>query len=176
MNTGLIVQGEAFLAMKEQATMLVASKFLPKHIDTPEKAMAIALKGLELGIPMMQSFSQIYILDGKTASLTELQNYLIRKNCPQAVIDLVERTNEVCKISTTRPGQKPAEFVFTIEDAKKAELMANPSWRKYPRNMLFARCFSEMARTVYPDCIAGISYTPEELGREVNADGEVIDV
>ena len=67
-------------------------------------------------------------------------------------------------------------FEFSMEDAKRAELLANPSWKKYPKNMLFARCFSDMARTLFPDAIGGISYTPEELGAVVDIDGQVIDV
>jgi hypothetical protein len=32
-----------------------------------------------------------------------------------------------------------------------------------------------MARSLFPDAISGISYTPEELGAEVNELGEVVD-
>lgn len=42
--------------------------------------------------------------------------------------------------------------------------------------MLWARCITIIGRTVFPDCLSGISYTPEELGAEVNEDGEIISI
>lgn len=175
-HTQLVVQGSTYEAMKEQAITLVKSGFLPTSIKTPEAAMAIAIKGVEVGMPMMQSFSHINVIGGKPCISAEGMNFLIKKNCPAAKIDIVKRDHESCKISASRPGSTVTVFEFTMEDAKRAELLANPSWKKYPKNMLFARCFSDMARTLFPDCIGGISYTPEELGAQVDGDGQVIDI
>lgn len=176
MNNSLIVQGSSYEALKEQCSALVKSKFLPSSITTPEQALAIAIKGIECGMPMMQSFSHINVIQGKPTISAEGMNFLIRKNCPDARIDIIERSAERCKIRAARPNAMPCEFEFSMEDAKKAQLLANPSWQKYPRNMLFARCMSDMARTMFPDCIGGISYTPEELGAVVDGDGQVIEV
>lgn len=170
----LVVQGSTYDAMKEQCVALVKSGFLPASIKGPEQALAVAIKGIEVGMPMMQSFSHINIINGKPTISAEGMNFLIRKNCPEAKIDILERTHEICKIRASRPNSMPCEFSFSVEDAKKAKLLANPSWEKYPRNMLFARCMSDLARTMFPDCIGGISYTPEELGANVNIDGEVV--
>lgn len=172
--SALVVTGETYLTMKDQADLLVKSGFLPPSIKTAEQAMAIAIKGIEVGLPMMQSFSHINIISGKPTISAEGMNFLIRKNCPQATINIIQRDSEACKIKAARPNSEPCEFVFTMEDAKKAQLLANPSWQKYPKNMLFARCFSDMARTLFPDCIGGISYTPEELGAVVDIDGAII--
>lgn len=171
-----MVQGEMYATMKDQVVALVKSGFLPKVIDTPEKAMAIAIKGVEVGLPMMQSFAQINIIEGKPTISAEGMNFLIRKNCPKAKIDILERSALKCKIRAERPGHTPVEFEFSIEDAKKAELMASKAWQKYPKNMMFARCISDAARTIFPDCIGGISHTPEELGADVDQNGEVIAV
>jgi len=46
--------------------------------------------------------------------------------------------------------------------AKKAELLGNAMWRKYPRAMLRSRVASEGIRTVYPGVLCGM-YTPEEV-------------
>jgi len=175
MSTELVISGTKFESMKEQAEILVKSGFLPSTVKTPEQAMAIAIKGVEVGFPMMQSFGHINIITGKPAISAEGMNYLIRKNCPDAKIDILERSIERCRIRATRPNHEPCEFEFSMEDAKRAELLANPSWKKYPKNMLFARCFSDMAKTVFADCIGGVSYTPEELGAEVDIDGVMIE-
>jgi hypothetical protein len=174
MNSSLVITGVTYETMKDQAEILIKSGLLPASIKTPEQAMAIAIKGVEVGLPMMQSFSHINVIGGKPAISAEGMNFLIRKNCPTAKLDVLERTTEKCRIRASRPNCEPTEFEFSMDDAKRAELLANKSWQKYPRNMLFARCLSDVARTMFPDCIGGISYTPEELGATVDADGLVV--
>ena len=57
-----------------------------------------------------------------------------------------------------------------------AGLDSNTNWRKYPRNMLFARAISNGARWYCPDLFGGSPvYTPDELGAEVDGEtGEVL--
>lgn len=49
-------------------------------------------------------------------------------------------------------------------------------WQSYTEALCFARALSEAARIATPDALFGIGYTPEELGAEVDASGEVISV
>lgn len=162
--------------MKQQTTELIKSGFLPPSIKTPEQACAVILKGRELGLPPMQSLSHINIIGGKATMSAELMLSMILKNHPKTKISYPVRSAERCELKVTREGNEPSTFIFTIEDAKRAGLMANPSWTKYPRQMLHARCVSEMARSIFPDALSGVSHTPEELGREVNEQGEIIDI
>ncbi len=167
MSRDLIIQGNTFLSMKEQVDILVKSGFLPSSIKTAEQALAVAIKGVEVGMPLMQSFSHINIIEGRPTISAEGMNYLIRKNCPKAILNIVEMSAQRCAIKAARPGQDELVYEFSIEDAKKALLLANPAWQKYPKNMLFARCLANVGRTMFADCLGGISYTPEELGVEV---------
>lgn len=149
--------------MKEQASMLVKTKFLPPAIDTPEKAIAIMMKGRELGMPPMQAFSHINIIQGKPTLSAEGMLAQIFKHHPQTRLKYLKNDDEACAIEVTRPGNEPSQFSFTYEDAKKARLTGKDNWDKYRRSMLRSRCISEMARALFPDALQGCSYTPEEV-------------
>ena len=153
---------------------LVKSEFLPKNIDTPQKAAAIALKGNELGIPLMHSFSHIHIIKRTPACSAELQLGLLRRG--GVTWEFAENTDETATIIFSRPGFQPYTSSFTMEEASRAGLTSNPTWKQYPKAMLRARAISAGARVIGPDLIGGMSYTPEELGATVNMEtGEVIE-
>jgi hypothetical protein len=172
----VLPSGSVWNVMKSQAAELIKSNFLPGHIKTPEQAMMIILKGRECGVPPIQSLSQIAVIQGKPTQSAELMLAMILAKFPKTKLSYPERSNKICTIKVQRPGCDWSVFTYTIEDAEAAGLLNKDSWRKYPRAMLHARCVSEMARSIYPDAISGISYTPEELGAEVTDEGEVIEV
>ena len=74
-----------------------------------------------------------------------------------------------------KDAPEPQRLSYTIEQAEQADLL-KPSrsgkltaWQKMPKQMLCARCKSELARLEYPDLLAGL-YTPEEL-RDAKGNG-----
>lgn len=175
-NLPAIPSTQEFQTMKELGQMAIKSGFLPVSIKTPEQAVVIIMKGRELGIPPMQAFSGINVIQGKPAVSPELMLALIYKNVPGAVINFVKTDNTTCVIQAKRPGGAFNEFAFTIDDARKAGLLDKPTWKAFPAAMLRARCISAMARALFPDAIAGCSYTPEELGAETDDEGNVVAV
>ena len=64
-----------------------------------------------------------------------------------------------------------------MDDAKAAGLTSKDNWKKYPRNMLFARAISNGQKWYAPDVYNGVTvYTPDEMGANVDGDGNIIDV
>ena len=59
--------------------VLVRSGFLPDAVKTKEQAAAIILKGNELGIPAMQSFSHLHVIKGKPTCSSELMLALLAR-------------------------------------------------------------------------------------------------
>lgn len=182
MTTGMIPfeqmlpASQGWATLKQQASELIRSNFLPAGIKTPEQAVAIILKGRELGIPPMQALSHIHVINGKPTMSAELMLAQIMRLHPKTKISYPKRTSEVCEVKVQRDGSDASVFSFSMADAQAAGLLNNPTWKKYPRAMLHARCVSEMARSLFPDAISGVSYTPEEMGATVSEDGEVIEV
>jgi hypothetical protein len=161
--------------MKDQAALLIESGFLPSSIRKPAQAIAIMLKGREMGIPPMQAFAHIHIINGKPCISAELMMALIFKHVPGARIHIQETTADICRIAVNRPGHPATMFTFSMEDARKADLLGKSVWKQYTRAMLRSRCVSEMARAVFPDALMGCSYTPEEMGAPVDDDGNVVE-
>ena len=160
--------------VREQAEMLVKTGFLPQTIKTPEQAVAIMMKGRELGVPPMYALSNIAVISGKPACTAELMLALLYRDHGDAALQVVETSATRCVAAYKRRGWKEAQtFAFTIEDAKTAGLQGG-NWAKYPAAMLRARCISAIARMAFPDSIGGM-YTAEELGARVDGEtGEIL--
>lgn len=167
---------QEFQTMKDLGNMAVKSGFLPTSIKTPEQAIIIMLKGRELGIPPMQAFSSIAVVNGKPTMSAELMLSMIYKNVSGAIVDFAKTDNNECVIEAKRPNGKKTKFTFSMEDAKRANLTGKGPWVTYPSAMLRARCISAMARAMFPDALSGVVYTPEELGAQVDEDLNIIDV
>jgi hypothetical protein len=160
-------------AMRQQAKALVMSGFLPKAVNTPEKAIAIMQTGKELGIGPMQALRTIHIIEGKPAMAAELIAGLVLSRIKGAILEPTKSTDTECIVVAQRPGGKPREFKFTIEDAKRAGLVGKQNWKGYPRAMLRSRAITEAARAMFPDATMGM-YDPDELGAVTSETGEVI--
>jgi len=166
--------GNEWGTITQMAEVLVPSGMLPAHIKTPAAAAAIILKGRELGIPPMQALSGIAVIQGKPVAGSELMLAILYRDHGDGCLWFTETTETACRVSYARRGwPERKEYAFTIEDAKRAGLLTNATWTKYPAAMLRARAISAVARMAFPDSIGGM-YTPEELGAMVTitADGE----
>lgn len=137
--------------------------FVPKAMQgKPEHVLACVLYGRELGLGPMQALNSIHVIEGRAAASPELMRALVASAGHR--IDITENTNEACTMKGIRVDTGAEATVrWTVEDAKLAGLTGKDNWRKYPRAMLAARCTSELCRLLFPDVIAGLSYTPEEI-------------
>jgi hypothetical protein len=127
-----------------------------------EAVLACVLYGAELGLGPMQSLNSIHVIEGRTAMSPELMRAMVARHGHR--IDVIENSNDVCEVKGTRADTGSTATVrWTIDDAKMAGLAGKNNWKTYPRAMLLARATSELCRIVFPDVIAGLSYTPEEV-------------
>lgn len=137
--------------------------FVPKGLQgKPESVLACVLYGAELGLGPMQSLNSIHVIEGRTAMSPELMRAMVARHGHR--IDVIENSNTVCEVKGIRADTGSTATVrWTMEDARMAGLVGKNNWKTYPRAMLLARATSELCRIVFPDIIAGLSYTPEEV-------------
>ena len=185
MSTDLTVStDDQWKLLQRQCSAFVASGFLPDHItrgckdrnEAIARAVTIAIKGRELGVPPMQAFTSITVIKGKPCLSAELMLALVYQRIKGAKVTFKETTAENATVVMQRPDGEPQTFSFTIDDAKRAGLLNGGAWSKYPQAMLRARVISAGARAVFPDAIMGC-YIPEEMGEEnVELDTEIHEV
>jgi hypothetical protein len=149
----------------EHAKIGFKSKYLPKHIENEDQAIAIALAGHELGIPPMTAFRAIYFFDGRIVLSSQLLVVLARRRVPGFNIDFVKTNETGCWLLVSRPGMtEPAKIAFTIDDAARAGLTGKNNWKNYPAAMCIARA-----------CAMGVHAVAPEAGVGVGVHEEVVD-
>lgn len=160
----------------ELAQMLATSQLLPQHLQKrPENVIAIGIAARSIDVPLWQAIQGMQVINGKVGMSADLHRALIlREGHTFRVMESTEKVAHVVGIRADDPERFEHHATFTIADAMTAGIANGVSWKKYPKAMLVARATTLLARNAFSDVIAGMSYTPEELGAEVDEDGTVI--
>lgn len=161
-----------FTIMKEQATMLVKTGFLPTAVNTPEKAIAIILTGRELGIGTMAALNSIAVIQNKPTVSPQLMLALIERSGQLADIR-IDSGKEGVTCTMKRKGRSPHSETFGPKEAQAMGLANKDNYKKQAETMYRWRAVASCARVVFPDVILGL-YTPDEMGADVNNDGELL--
>jgi hypothetical protein len=145
------------------------SVFLAKAGDACPKAFqgkpamvgAVIMFGQELGLTPMVAVRSVCVISGTMTLKAELMLTLALQRGVSA--DWPENTNEAATLVLSRGGRTFSPVRFTLEDAKRAELLSNATWKKYPGNMLRARAITNAIRMHCPDVLGPCIYSEEEM-------------
>jgi len=162
-----IFSEEGYSATLKIAEALVKSGMLPRGIDNPFKAFAIIQKGREIGVGPMRALTGIALIEGKPTVSPELK--LEQFKGRGGHVRWVKSDNTVAHLWLKAPNGDEHEEIVTLEDMQRAGVASKDNWRKYPKSMLRARCVGFGLRALGE---GDGSYTPDELGAEVNESGE----
>ena len=174
-DNALVPMGEMGLSdtMRLGETLATSGYFS----DAKEAAQAVVkiLAGREMGFGPISAMTGISIIKGKVSVGANLMAAAIKRD-PRYDYRVAALTDERCEIAFFEDGQELGRSTFTKADAEAASLM-NETWRKFTRNMLFARAMSNGAKWHCPDACGGAPvYTPDEFGAPVDGEGNVITV
>ena len=152
--------------IERQADVLVKSGMLPPSVKTPAAAVAIMVLGRELGFERMQSFRLIDVINGKPTLNSGGMAAIVQDYCTRhgGYLRVVESTDQRAVVEFKRAEwPEPHRFTFSIDDARRAELLGKSTWKQYPQNMLYARAVANACRMGFPDVVAARIYAPAEL-------------
>lgn len=129
-------------------------------IKSPEMAMTLMFQAQAEGIHPCKAMQEYHVINGKP-SLSS-QAMLARFQLAGGVAKWVKRTATEATLHVSHKQGGELEVTWNIDRAKRAGLLGNPSWTKYPEAMLSARCISEAIRSVFPACLGGMYSIEEE--------------
>ena len=130
-------------------------------IQTPAQALALGLLCQAEGRHPAEAARDYHIINGKPSLKSEAM--LARFQQAGGKVDWHEYTHEAVSGTFTHPQGGSLKVSWTMQDATRAGLTGNPTWKKFPRQMLKARCISEAVRGIFPGVLSGL-YAPEEVG------------
>lgn len=153
----------------QETRALVESLLKTKHYQRlgPEGIFAIIQKAKATNINPLDALNGgMYYVQGKVEMSAFMMNQLIRQ-AGHSISKDKQSDDTVCILHGKRTDTADTwTEIFSINDAKRAGIYREGTgWTKYPRNMLFARALSNLARMLFPDVIRGC-YVEGEIGAE----------
>jgi len=154
-NTSIV---NTFADMERLANAIAKSRMF--GLTTPEAALTLMAIANAEGRPAAIAAIDYHIINNKPCLKADAM--LARFQQAGGKVEWHDYSDERAEATFTHPAGGSIKLSWDLDRAKRAEVMGNPTWKKYPRAMLRARTISEGIRTVYPGILNGM-YTPEEI-------------
>lgn len=154
------------------AQALAESGLLPGQYRRQPANLLWALEYAEmLGLHPMAAVTGVFVIEGKPSASAALISALVRRAGHRLRVT-GDDTHAVAEIVRADDPDFTFRSEWTLDRAKTAGLLGKGTWAKYPAAMLKARAITEVARDACEDALSGLHYTAEELGAEVNEEGQ----
>jgi hypothetical protein len=154
---------------------LAASGLLPAQYRQQPANLLYAVEFADsLGLHPMVAITGVHVIEGRPSASSALISALVRRAGHKLRVK-GDASRAVAQIVRADDPSFTFEVAFALDDAERAGLLKKAVWKNYPASMLKARAISAVARDACEEALFGIHYTPEELGAEVDADGEPIE-
>jgi hypothetical protein len=172
------------------AQLLADADLLPRQfVGKPANVLYAVEYGRTLGISPVAAITGIHVIEGKPSASSGLIGALVRQAGHKLRVKSDGMTWATAQIVRADDPDFTYECTWNLQRAEQAGLLqikdgkpfardrnGKPAtWEKYTAAMLKARAITEVARDACEDVLFGLHYTPEELGAQVNADGEPVD-
>ena len=150
----------------EFSEVLSKSGLVPDAYRGKPSNILVAIQwGYEIGLPPMQSLSNINIINGR-ATLWGDGLVAVCKKHPDyyGMKEWLEGDTAFCSVKRkVKDTVEETIREFSLEDATKAGLMNKSNWKGYPKRMLAQRARGFALRDAFPDAIKGIITTEEAI-------------
>lgn len=153
---------------------LAASGLLPAQYRQQPANLLYAVEFADsLGLHPMVAITGVHVIEGKPSASSALISALVRRAGHKLRVR-GDATRAVAQVIRADDPEYVFEVVFTMDDADRAGLLGKKVWKQYPASMLKARAISAVARDACEEALFGVHYTPEELGADVDDEGNPV--
>ncbi|MGP6175389.1 hypothetical protein [Corynebacterium sp. A21] len=171
MSTEIARTQDSLTEMVNWSQNMAMGDMLPKQYrGKPANLMFAAEYADSLGISRIHALTSIHVIEGKPSASSDLMAAMVRKAGHKLRVWDDGDTAHAHLIRHDDPDFT-FEATFSMADAKAAKLENKDNWKKYGPSMRLARAISKVVRMGAQDVMAGNIYTPEELGADVDAEG-----
>ncbi|KOX10191.1 hypothetical protein [Nocardiopsis sp. NRRL B-16309] len=178
--TEIAIRAEDSLADRiYYAQTLAKSGMLPKQYrQSPENVLYAIEYGRGLGLDPIRAMNSVHVIEGRPSPSSGLIGAMVRKAGHRLRVR-VERGQSgpvaIAQIIRSDDPEWTFESQWDMDRARRAGVAGKQVWKSYPEAMLKARAITEVAREACEEALLGFSHSAEELGAEVDEDGNVVD-
>lgn len=154
------------------AQALASADLLPAAYRRKPANVLLAMEyGHALGLDTVTAIQSVHVIEGKPTASSQLIAALVRRAGHRLRVTGDDK-HAIAEIVRSDDPEFTFRSEWSIARAQAAGLAGKGVWKQYPAAMLKARAITEVARDGCPEALAGVAYTPEELGGEHPADFE----
>lgn len=184
-SSHVVPQASRWQLILQMAAVTAKSNLCPKDLKgKPNDVALIYLKANDIGVPLTAALEQLYVVHGKVGMESKMMRALVRRDGHS--ITTVESDRFHARVHGWRSDEPHDEDdgYFDLNDAVDQGLIQNwrmegegddarivvtpvqgkDQWKKDPKLMCVERATARLCRQLFSDCLAGVSYTPDELG------------
>ncbi len=178
------------------ANTAIESGLLPDSITEPEQVVTIVQHGKELGLSPMIALNNLHVIAGRPVISSSMLGALLKRKGVEWVWEedfvTIEKPDKSGSDKRTKlkffwnspitDSVMETEFSVTWAQMEVAGYTTKHNWKKYPKEMMRARCLAYGVRANFPEILMGI-YSDlevndiagqEERPVEMNQEGEII--
>ena len=148
-----------------------AGDLVPEPFRHNSDACLVAIMaGQALGWSPWESVQSIQVIAEQAALKPQAMLALIREAGHR--VEIVRGDTSATVTATRSDTGETMSQTWSVErEARQAGLEYKDNWQQYPADMCQWRAVAVVARALFPDVLAGMSYVAEELGAVTDADG-----
>jgi hypothetical protein len=142
--------------MLRLAEVIARSALVPESFRGKPADCVVAMQyGAEIGLSPMQALTSIAVINGRPTLWGDgLLGVVEGSGLMDSIKETDDGTTATCQV--VRHGRPPTVRTFSMDDAKRANLLGKGPWTQYPGRMRQMRARSWALRDAFADVLKGI--------------------